>query len=56
MPVKTTAAIARICFRIVPASSLRAKVLKQAAMSCGAALSVWLLSQTYGLDLSAGFF
>ena len=23
---------------------------------CGAALRVWLLSVTYGLDLSAGFF
>jgi hypothetical protein len=42
--------------RVFPASSLQANVLKQAALFCGAALSVWLLSMSNGLDLSAGFF
>ena len=42
--------------RVFPASSLQANVLKQATLLCGAALLVWLLSMTYGLDLSVGFF
>ncbi|MHC1945375.1 hypothetical protein IF803_13410 [Bradyrhizobium sp. UFLA06-06] len=50
------AAIANAFVRVFPASSLQANVLKQTAMLCGAALLVWLLSVTYGLDLSAGFF
>ncbi|MCK1389490.1 hypothetical protein [Bradyrhizobium sp. 1] len=31
-------------------------VLKQFALFCAAVLFVWLLSLTYGLDLSVGFF
>ncbi|WFU54298.1 hypothetical protein QA639_32335 [Bradyrhizobium pachyrhizi] len=50
------AAIANAFVRVFPASSLQANVLKQTALFCGAALLVWLLSVTYGLDLSAGFF
>ncbi|WP_271583947.1 hypothetical protein [Bradyrhizobium sp. CCBAU 45389] len=50
------AAIADAFVRVFPASSSRANVLKQTALFCGAALLVWLLSLTYGLDLSAGFF
>nr|WP_070099435.1 response regulator [Bradyrhizobium cosmicum] len=42
--------------RAFPASSLRADLLKQIALLCGAVLFVWLLSLTSGLDLSAGFF
>jgi hypothetical protein len=51
-----TAAIANAFVRAFPASSLRANLLKQVALLCGAILFVWLLSLTYGLDLSAGFF
>ncbi|MGY4475186.1 hypothetical protein ACVILL_002600 [Bradyrhizobium sp. USDA 3364] len=39
-----------------PVSSLRANVLKQIALLCGSVLFVWLLSLTYGLDLSVAFF
>ncbi|MBR0785140.1 response regulator [Bradyrhizobium iriomotense] len=42
--------------RVFPASSLQVKILKQVALACGAVVFVWLLSVTYGLDLSAGFF
>jgi hypothetical protein len=42
--------------RVFPASSLQTEALKQAALLCAAALLVSLLSMTYGLDLSAGFF
>ena len=52
----TTAAIANAFVRAFPASSPRATLLKQAALFCGAILFVWLLSLTYGLDLSAAFF
>jgi hypothetical protein len=51
-----TAAIASAFARAFPASSLRAHVLKQLTLCCGAVLFVWLLSLTRGLDLSAGFF
>ncbi|WP_167406714.1 hypothetical protein [Bradyrhizobium forestalis] len=50
------AAITNAFVRVFPASSLQANVLKQTALFCGATLLVWLLSMTYGLDLSAGFF
>jgi hypothetical protein len=30
--------------------------LKTVATACGAALFVWLMFATYGLDLSSGFF
>lgn len=50
------AAIANAFVRIFPASSLQAEILKQIALFCGAVLFVRLLSMTYGLDLSAGFF
>ena len=51
-----TAAIANAFVRVFPTSSLRANLLKQIALLCGAVLFLGLLSLTYGLDLSAGFF
>ena len=56
MRALVTAAIARVFVRAFPASSLSAKLLNQAALLCGAILFVWLLSLTYGLDVSAAFF
>ena len=56
MRVLATAAIAKAFAWAFPTSSLRANLLKQIALLCGAVLFVWLLSLTYGLDLSAGFF
>ncbi|MGY2808377.1 MULTISPECIES: hypothetical protein [unclassified Bradyrhizobium] len=56
MRAAAIAAIANAFVRVFPTSSLQANVLKQTALLCGAALLVWLLSVTYGLDLSAGFF
>lgn len=50
------AAIANFFIKHFPASSLQAKILKQAALFGAAILFVWLLSLTYGLDLSPGFF
>ena len=50
-----TAVIASALARAFPASSLRASALRQFGLFCGAVLFVWLLSLTYGLDLSAGF-
>jgi hypothetical protein len=56
MRARATAAIANAFTRAFPETSLRANVLKQILLFCGAALSVWLLSLTYGLDLSVAFF
>lgn len=42
--------------RAIPISPLWAALLKQVALLCGAVLFVWLLSLTYGLDLSVAFF
>ena len=56
MRALVTAAVTRVFVRAFPASSLSAKLLKQAALLCGAILFVWLLSLTYGLDVSAAFF
>jgi hypothetical protein len=56
MRLTVAAAIADAFVRVFPASSLQANVHKQTALFCGAALLVWLLSETYGLDLSVGFF
>ena len=56
MRAPATAAIASVLIRVFPASWLQAKILKQTALFCGAALLVWLLSMSCGLDLSAGFF
>jgi hypothetical protein len=50
------AAIANAFGRAFPTSSLRAALLKQIALLYGAVLFVGLLSLTYGVDLSAGFF
>jgi len=47
--------IASAFVRAFPASSLRANLLKQTALLSGAVVFVWLLSLTYGLDLSTGF-
>jgi hypothetical protein len=41
---------------VVAAVSPRAFILKQAALFAAAALFVFVLSLTYGLDLSPGFF
>jgi hypothetical protein len=56
MRALATAAIANAFVRAFPTSSLRANLLKQTALLCGAVLFLGLLSLTYGLDLSAGFF
>jgi hypothetical protein len=55
MRALVTAAIANAFVRAFPTASLRANLLKQTALLCGAVLFVWLLSLKYGLDLSAGF-
>jgi hypothetical protein len=49
-------AIASVFSRIFSAPSLRANLFKQTALFGAAALFVWLLSMSYGVDLSAGFF
>lgn len=49
-------AIANALARAFPVSSLQAVALKQLVLFCGAVVFIWLLSTTYGLDLSAGFF
>ncbi|MGX0962569.1 hypothetical protein AB7M63_003018 [Bradyrhizobium japonicum] len=54
MRALVTAAVASAFVRAFPRSSLRANLLKQTALLCGAVLFVWLLSLTYGLDLSVG--
>jgi hypothetical protein len=41
---------------VVPAVSPRAFILKHTALFAAAALFVFVLSLTYGLDLSPGFF
>jgi len=56
MRARVTAIIANAFIRAFPASSLRADILKQIALLCGAIVFVWLLSLTSGLDLSAGLF
>ncbi|TWA94426.1 response regulator [Bradyrhizobium stylosanthis] len=56
MRALVAAVIANALMRAFPASSLRAELLKQTVLLCGAILFVWLLSLTSGLDLSAGFF
>jgi hypothetical protein len=49
-------ALARTISRAFPAASPQLGILKQLAMFCGAGVLVWLLMETYGLDLSLGFF
>jgi hypothetical protein len=56
MRALVTAAVAHAFLRAFPTSSLRANLLKQIALLGAAVLFVWLLSLTYGLDLSAGLF
>jgi len=56
MRALATTVIAKAFVRVFPASSLQANALKQLALFCGAVLFIGLLSMTYGLDLSAGFF
>jgi hypothetical protein len=48
-------AMTRVVFRAFPVTTRR-DVLRQLALFCGAGLAVWLLTATYGLDLSPGFF
>jgi len=50
------AAIARALARAFPETRIEVETLKIIAMFCGVGLFVLLLSATYGLDLSAGFF
>jgi len=55
------ATIARVLARAFPnaafsTSSFDIETLKQLALFCGTGLLVTLLSLTYGLDLSTGFF
>jgi ribose/xylose/arabinose/galactoside ABC-type transport system permease subunit len=49
-------AVARTFSRVFPAASFQLDIMRQLAMLCGAAAAVWLLIQTYGVDLSPGFF
>lgn len=56
MLAPATAAIASVFVRVFPASSPRREALKQVTLFCAAGLFVSLLSLTYGLDLSPGFF
>jgi hypothetical protein len=49
-------AMTRVVFRAFPATLPRRDVLRQLALFGGAGLAVWLLTATYGLDLSPGFF
>jgi ribose/xylose/arabinose/galactoside ABC-type transport system permease subunit len=48
--------LARTFSRALPAASFQLDILRQLAVFCGAAVAVWLLIATYGLDLSPGFF
>jgi hypothetical protein len=48
--------LARTIFHAFPAASPQLEILKQLTMFCGAGMLVWLLMETYGLDLSLGFF
>ncbi len=48
--------LVRTISRAFPAAAIQLAILKQLAMFCGAGILVWLLSETYGLDLSLGFF
>jgi len=50
------AALARTIFRAFPVASPQLEIFKQLAMFCGAVVVVWLLTATYGLDLSPGLF
>ena len=56
MRALVTTAIANAFVRAFPASSLQANALKQLVLLCGAILFIRLLSMTYALDLSVGFF
>jgi len=49
-------ALTRTISRVFPVASPQLGILKQIALAFGATLLVWLLIDTYGLDLSAGFF
>jgi hypothetical protein len=48
-------AIAKVLSRVA-GTQVEIETLKTIAMFCGVGLFVWLLSATYGLDLSPGFF
>jgi hypothetical protein len=48
--------LARTIFRAFSAASPQLDIFKQLAMFGGAGMLVWLLMETYGLDLSLGFF
>jgi hypothetical protein len=51
-----TALVKILAYAFPANSSIKHGIPKQLAMFSGAALLVWILSKTYGLDLSAGFF
>ncbi len=48
--------IAKFLARKIPATQTEADVLTQFALFCAAGLFVFILSLTYGLDLSPGLF
>jgi hypothetical protein len=50
------AAITRVFARAFPTTTTEFDILQQLALLCGAVLLVSLLTMTYGLDLSPGFF
>jgi hypothetical protein len=49
-------AITRAISHVIPTISPDIDILRTVAIFCGAGLVVSLLSASYGLDLSAGFF
>ena len=49
-------AMTRVVFRAFSVTLPRRDVLRQLALLCGAGLAVWVLTATYGLHLSPGFF
>jgi hypothetical protein len=49
------ASIAKV-FSRASGTDINAAALKTAAVICSTVLFVWLLTATYGLDLSVGFF
>jgi hypothetical protein len=51
-----TALVKILAYAFPANSSLKIELLKQLALFGGAVLLVWILSMTYGLDLSPGFF
>ena len=49
-------AIARAFSNVIPTISPDVNILKTVAVFCGVSLFVFLLLESYGLDMSVGFF